>query len=53
MSFGLTNPPLTSCTLMNYIYMAELDTFVMVFIEDILANSKNKKEHESHLCIVL
>jgi hypothetical protein len=33
--------------------MAELDTFVMVFIEDILVYSKNKKEHESHLCIVL
>jgi hypothetical protein len=33
--------------------MEELDKFVMVFINDILALSKSKKEHEEHLRIVL
>jgi hypothetical protein len=39
--------------LMNSVFMAELDMFVVVFIDDTLACSKNKKEHEGHLCIVL
>jgi hypothetical protein len=39
--------------LMNSIFMAELDKFVMVFIDDILVFSKNKKENEGHLYIVL
>jgi hypothetical protein len=39
--------------LMNSVFMAELDKFVMVFIDDILVFSKNEKVHEGHLCIVL
>jgi hypothetical protein len=38
---------------MNSIFMEELDTFVMVLIDDILVFSKSRKEHEEHLCIVL
>jgi hypothetical protein len=33
--------------------MPELDKFIMVFIDDILIYSKNKKKHEQHLWIVL
>ncbi|WVZ70384.1 hypothetical protein U9M48_019058 [Paspalum notatum var. saurae] len=39
--------------LMNSVFMNELDKFVVVFIDDILVYSKNKKEHEEHLWIVL
>jgi hypothetical protein len=53
MSFRLTNAPTHFMYLMNSVFMAELDKFVMVFIDDILVYSKNKKEHEGHLCIVL
>jgi hypothetical protein len=53
MSFGLTNVPSHFMYLMNSIFMAELDKFVVVFIDDILVYSKNKKEHEGHLRIVL
>jgi hypothetical protein len=35
--------------LMNFVFMVELDKFVMVFIDDILIYSKNTKEHEGHL----
>jgi hypothetical protein len=52
-SFGLTNAPAHFMYLMNSIFMIESDKFVVVFIDDILVYSKNKKEHEGHLCIVL
>jgi hypothetical protein len=38
---------------MNSVFMAELDKFVVIFIDDILVYSKNKEEHEEHLRIVL
>jgi hypothetical protein len=53
MSFGLTNASAHIMYLMNSVVMAELDKFVMVFIDDILVYSKNKKENEQHLHIVL
>ncbi|WVZ93199.1 hypothetical protein U9M48_039199 [Paspalum notatum var. saurae] len=53
MSFGLTNAPAFFMYMMNSVFMNELDKFVVVFIDDILVYSKNKKEHEEHLRIVL
>ncbi|WVZ58663.1 hypothetical protein U9M48_008906 [Paspalum notatum var. saurae] len=39
--------------MMNSVFMNELDKFVVVFIDDILIYSKNEKEHEEHLRVVL
>jgi hypothetical protein len=49
MSFGLTNAPAYFMYLMNKVFMEYLDKFVVVFIDEILIYSKNKKEHEEHL----
>jgi hypothetical protein len=53
MSFRLTNAPAYFMYLMNLVFMPDLDKFVMVFIDDILVYSKNEKEHEQHLQIIL
>jgi hypothetical protein len=49
MSFELMNAPAHFMYLINFVFMLELDKFVMVFIDDILVYSKNMKEHEEHL----
>jgi hypothetical protein len=36
MSFGLTNAPAHFMYLMNFVFMEELDKFIVFFIEDIL-----------------
>jgi hypothetical protein len=38
---------------MNYVFMTELDKFVVVFIDDVLIYSKSEKEHAKHLRVVL
>ncbi|KAL0556646.1 hypothetical protein IC582_005160 [Cucumis melo] len=53
MSFGLTNAPAVFMDLMNRVFREFLDTFVIVFIDDILIYSKTEAEHEEHLRLVL
>nr|GEW11706.1 reverse transcriptase domain-containing protein [Tanacetum cinerariifolium] len=53
MPLGLTNAPTVFMDLMNRVYKPYLDEFVIVFIDDILIYSKNKKEHEEHLKEIL
>ena len=52
-SFGLTNVPAVFMDLMNRVFKNFLDTFVIVFIDDILVYSKTKAEHEEHLHKIL
>nr|GEU68374.1 putative reverse transcriptase domain-containing protein [Tanacetum cinerariifolium] len=53
MLFGLTNAPTVFIDLMNRVCKPYLDRFVIVFIDDILIYSKNRKEHEGHLKLIL
>ncbi|KAL4026595.1 hypothetical protein IC575_015031 [Cucumis melo] len=53
MAFGLTNAPAVFMDLMNRVFREFLDTFVIVFIDDILIYSKTEAEHEEHLRMVL
>nr|GEV32295.1 retrotransposon protein, putative, Ty3-gypsy subclass [Tanacetum cinerariifolium] len=53
MSFGLTNTSTVFMNLMNRVCKPYLDKFMIVFIDDILIYSKNKKEHEEHLRLIL
>ncbi|GJV71837.1 putative reverse transcriptase domain-containing protein, partial [Tanacetum coccineum] len=45
MPFGLTNAPTVFMDLMNRVCRPYLDTFIIVFIEDILIYSKTLEEH--------
>nr|GEU73257.1 putative reverse transcriptase domain-containing protein [Tanacetum cinerariifolium] len=53
MPFGLTNAPKVFMDLMNLVCKPYLDRFVIVFIDDILINSKSRKEHEGNLKLIL
>ena len=53
MPFGLINASAAFMDLMNRVFHPYLDHFVVVFIDDILVYSKDAKEHEHHLRIVL
>ncbi|GJV30456.1 putative reverse transcriptase domain-containing protein [Tanacetum coccineum] len=52
MPFGLTNAPAVFMNLMNRVCNPYLDKFMIVFNDDILIYSKNKKEHEEHLKLI-
>jgi hypothetical protein len=53
MLFGLTNALAHFMYIMNFVFMPELDKFIMVFIDNILVYSKSTEEHEEHLRVVL
>nr|GFA14796.1 putative reverse transcriptase domain-containing protein [Tanacetum cinerariifolium] len=53
MPFSLTNALAVFMDLMNRVCEPYLDRFVIVFIDDILIYSKNRKEHEGHLKVIL
>ncbi|GJT76082.1 putative reverse transcriptase domain-containing protein [Tanacetum coccineum] len=53
MSFGLTNAPSVFIDLMNRVCKPYLDKFVIVFIDDILIYSRNKKENEEQLKAIM
>ena len=53
MSFGLTNAPSAFMDMMNRVFEDYLEKFIIVFIDDILIYSKDKKEHAQHLRLVL
>jgi len=51
--FGLTSAPTYFMDLMNRVFHAYLDKFVVVFLDDILVYSKTREDHMEHLCTVL
>ncbi|XP_075524554.1 uncharacterized protein LOC142556956 [Primulina tabacum] len=53
MSFGLTNAPSIFMDLMNRVFKPYLNSFIIVFIDDILIYSKTRDLHREHLRIVL
>nr|GEW87065.1 hypothetical protein [Tanacetum cinerariifolium] len=53
MPFGLTNASAVFMDLMNRVCKPYLDTFIIVFIDDMLVYSKDKEEHGRHLKIIL
>ncbi|GJV81260.1 putative reverse transcriptase domain-containing protein [Tanacetum coccineum] len=53
MPFGLTKAPTVFMDLMNRVCKPYLGRFIIIFIDDILAYSKSKEEHEVHLKFVL
>jgi hypothetical protein len=51
--FGLTNALGVFMSLMNGVFHEYLETFVQVFIDDILIYSCTTEEHDKHLRLVL
>ena len=52
MSFGLTNALEVFMELMNRVFGNYIDSFVIVFIDDIMVYSKKAEDHIGHLRVV-
>lgn len=53
MSFGLTNAPVAFMDSMNRAFKLHLDSFVIVYIDNIHIYSKSLEEYKQHLRISL
>jgi hypothetical protein len=53
MSFRLTNAPSYFMGLMKIVFADCLDTFVVVFIDDIMIYFRSHEEHAQHLGLTL
>ena len=53
MYFGLNDVAAAFMDLINGVFQSYLDSFVIVFIDDILLYQKNEGQHMNHLSVVL
>ncbi|XP_070049901.1 uncharacterized protein [Nicotiana tomentosiformis] len=53
MSFGLINAQTAFMDLINRVFRPYIDSFVIIFIDDILIYSRSMEEHKQHLRVVL
>ena len=53
MPLGLTNAPAAFQHFMNDVFRDVLDNFVVIYLDDILIFSKNPRDHERHVRLVL
>ncbi|CAN4096771.1 unnamed protein product [Withania somnifera] len=53
MTFGLTNALAAFMDLMHRVFKLYLESFVIIFIDDILVYSRSKSDHEHYLRLVL
>ena len=53
MFFGLTNSPATFQTMMNNIFLEIAEGWVVIYMDDILVFSKDKKQHQEQVKRIL
>ena len=53
MPFGLCNSPSTFQRLMNEVFKQEINSFILVYLDDILIYSRSVEEHWEHLAHAL
>lgn len=51
--FGLCNAPATFMHMMNSVFRQHLDSFVIVYLDDVLVYSRTEAEHNAHLRTVM